>query len=245
MSLGRVFIRKKNNEFETYNFYQAYGGFQKLGFEIVFFEGELPDYLTRQDVVIDYITGVKKAISNLNITPPSEIDYPEELQNYFGRKIWKSKIDYIATHPELYPVFVKPVSGKQFDGRLIKGFVDLIGCGDPSENRDIWCSEPVNFVTEWRVFVRYGKVLDARPYKGSPFSQLDENIVYNCIKDYTTIPAGCSLDFGVTDDGRCLLIEVNDGYSLGNYGLLDVFYAKLVYARWCEMVNIPDDLQYF
>ncbi len=28
-----------------------------------------------------------------------------------------------------------------------------------------------------------------------------------------------SMDFGLTDDGRTLLIEVNDGYSIGCYGL--------------------------
>lgn len=245
MSIGRVFIRKKNNEFETYNFYQAYEGFNKLGFEVHFFEGELPEYLTRYDVVFDYISGVKKAISNLGITPPTEIDYPEELQKYYGRKLWKSDIDYISSHPELFPVFVKPVLGKQFDGRLVKNFGDLIGCGKQGYSPEVWCSEPVSFVTEWRVFVRYGKVIDARPYKGSPFSKLDEETVMNCIKDFEAIPAGCSLDFGITPDGKCLLIEVNDGYSLGNYGLLGVFYAKLIYARWCEMVGIPDELQYF
>lgn len=247
MSLGRVFIRKKNNEFETYNFYQAYSGFQKLGFEICIFENEIPHdvYLTRYDVVVDYISGVKNALIRLGITPPTEIDYPEELYHYLGRKIWKSDMNTIATSPELYPIFVKPVSHKQFDGRLVKSFTDLIGCGKQDISNDIWCSEPVNFVTEYRVFVRYGKILDARPYKGSPFSRLDETIVKNCISDYKNIPAGCSLDFGITDDNRCLLIECNNGFSLGNYGLLDGFYAKLMYACWCEMVDINDQLNYF
>jgi hypothetical protein len=247
--MNRVFIRKEERkegfEFPTYNFYQAYEGFRKLGFHPIFFNTELPDTLTRYDVVVDYITGVKKSIAKLGIEPPIEIDYPEELNAYYGRKLWKSDVDHIANHPELFPVFIKPVTGKQFDGRLVKGFVDLIGCGEQSYSPDIWCSEPVKFITEWRVFVRYKKVVDARHYKGSPFSQLDETTVKNCINDFTNIPAGCSMDFGLTDDGRCLLIEVNDGYSLGNYGLLDVFYAKLMYARWCEMVDIPDDLNYF
>ncbi len=243
--MNRVFIRKTKKEFDNYNFYQAYAGFEKLGFEIIYFETEMPETLTRYDVVVDYITGVKKAISTLGIEPPTEIDYPEELKGYLGRKIWKSDIDQIANHPEEFPVFVKPVSGKQFDGRLVRTIGNLIGCGQQTYSPEVWCSEPVNFITEWRVFVRYGKILDARPYKGSPFSKLDEATVMSCIKDYTNIPAGCSLDFGLTDDGRCLLIEVNDGYSLGNYGLMDVFYAKLMYARWCEMVGVPDYLPRF
>ena len=128
---------------------------------------------------------------------------------------------------------------------MISKIGDLIGCGFQNISPEIWCSEPVKFITEWRVFVRYGKILDARPYKGSPFSRLDEATVKNCIKDFTNIPSGCSLDFGITDDGRCLLIEMNYGFSLGNYGLIDTFYAKLMYTQWCSMVGIKDSLSYF
>jgi hypothetical protein len=33
------------------------------------------------------------------------------------------------------------------------------------------------------------------------------------------------------------LIEINDGFSLGNYGLSNIKYAKMVEARWKEMVS--------
>ena len=48
-------------------------------------------------------------------------------------------------------------------------------------------------------------------------------------------PAGYSADFGVTDDGRTLLVEVNDGYSLGSGGLVANLYAELLRSRWQEM----------
>ena len=47
-----------------------------------------------------------------------------------------------------------------------------------------------------------------------------------------SMPAGCALDFSVTDDGRTLLIEMNGGYSLGLYGLEPTLHAKLLTARW-------------
>lgn len=49
------------------------------------------------------------------------------------------------------------------------------------------------------------------------------------------------MDFGLTDDGRTLMIEVNDGYALGCYGLLYVNYAKLLSARWAELTNTKDE----
>lgn len=53
--------------------------------------------------------------------------------------------------------------------------------------------------------------------------------------DFSDAPNGYGIDFGVTDDGRTLLIEVNDGYALGSYGMYYLDYAKLLSARWAEL----------
>ncbi len=44
------------------------------------------------------------------------------------------------------------------------------------------------------------------------------------------------MDFGVTFESETILIEVNDGFSIGNYGLADYHYARLLEARWDELV---------
>ena len=42
------------------------------------------------------------------------------------------------------------------------------------------------------------------------------------------------------------MVEVNDGFALGTYGTDAVEYAKLLSARWCELVGIHDECdQYF
>ena len=69
------------------------------------------------------------------------------------------------------------------------------------------------------------------------------SVIENAVRDYKDIPAGCSLDFGVTDDGRTLLIEMNDGLALGCYGLPDEEYAKLLLARWAELNGTKDPFQ--
>jgi len=238
--MRRVFIQKKNGEFVNENCYNAYFGFDKLGYEICTFEGYSPKNLSKDEIVVGWIGCVKDAMSNLGIDPPGEIDYPEELNAYWGRKIWKSTLNDVK--PEEFPIFIKPVSGKFFDGRLVKSFLDLIGTKSQGVNTPIWKSSPVNFITEWRVYVRYGKVLDARKYRGDPFQKLDESIVTSAIEGFKSRPAAFSIDFGLTDDGRTLCVEVNDGYSLGSYGLFPMLYAKMISARWSEMVGVPDEL---
>lgn len=118
---------------------------------------------------------------------------------------------------------------------------DLIGCGIEGVNQDIICSEVVNFTAEWRCFVRYGKILAVKPYKGDWKAHYDSSVIEECVSSYTASPNGYAVDFGLTDDGRTLMIEVNDGYALGCYGLFYIDYAKLLSARWAELTNTEDE----
>jgi hypothetical protein len=43
------------------------------------------------------------------------------------------------------------------------------------------------------------------------------------------------LDWGVTDTGETRLVEANDAYALGYYGLQSVLYARMIDARWEEL----------
>lgn len=66
----------------------------------------------------------------------------------------------------------------------------------------------------------------------------------NAVSDYTSAPKGYAIDFGLADDGRTLLLEVNDGYSLGSYGLFPLDYAKLLSARWAELTETHDECNF-
>ena len=54
----------------------------------------------------------------------------------------------------------------------------------------------------------------------------------------------CSMDICVTKDGRTLLVEFNDAYSLGAYGLADIYYAKLISARWSQLLGVKDEYHF-
>lgn len=63
-------------------------------------------------------------------------------------------------------------------------------------------------------------------------------------QDGVGAPAGYAADFGVTGDGRTLLVEINDGYPLGCYGLQHNLYAQLLSARWAELVGTEDECNF-
>lgn len=45
------------------------------------------------------------------------------------------------------------------------------------------------------------------------------------------------MDIGVTQDGRTLIVEINDGYALGNYGLNPLKAAIFFERRWRELTK--------
>lgn len=225
----------------NYNFMNAYQGFREMGFEIVpFHEPEVLFQSRREDIVVGYVETVRSRLRGFGIVPP-EMDYPAELTAYLGRRIWKTRMNEVTNYPERWPVFVKPLEDKQFTGVVVRSPKDLIGCGIAGVNQEVYCSEIVDFVAEWRCFVRYGRILSVRPYKGDWRQHYDARVIEQAVSEFTSAPAGYAIDFGLTADGRTLLIEVNDGYSLGCYGLFYLDYAKLLSARWAELTGTEDE----
>jgi len=240
----KAFIQKvKEGHPATVNYYVASEGFRAMGYEICdFYKGNELEGNAPEDVVVGSIDDVKAVWRNLGLAVPEEINYPQELEAFLGRKIWKSTVNTIANHPEKWNVFIKPAKvSKKFTGVHVKSTKDLIGCGDQLEDTEIWCSEPVHFLAEWRCFVRYGKILDARMYKGNWRLHFDYKVVEEAVKAYATAPKAYAIDFGLTDKGETLLVEVNDGYSLGTYGLFYLDYAKLLATRWAEITKTTDE----
>lgn len=238
----KAYIQANNKGIpHNYNFMNAYQGFYEMGFETVMFSDHETLSLSRpEDIVVGYVGTVRKRLLDFGIQC-DEVDYPQELSAYLGRKIWSARMSEVVDHPEAWPVFVKPVEDKQFTGVVVRSTKDLIGCGIEGEDQPVLCSEPVEFIAEWRCFVRYGRIIGVRHYKGDWRVHYDPVVIENAVREYKSAPAGYAADFGLTADGRTLLIEINDGYALGCYGLFYLDYAKLLSARWAELTGTKDE----
>lgn len=237
-----VHIHTKNGLPATENGYAALKGFESLGCFIMHYENEddLSHQLRLNDCVVGYISDAIYALDRMDIQRPETIDYPEELDGFYGRKIWKDRLSSVANHPEKWPIFTKSVNQKGFTGVVVKTMADLRGTAHQNVDREVFCSEVVEFVSEWRGFVKRGQIVDVRGYKGRWDVYPDPVVMRRAMEAWTTAPAGCCIDFGVTADGRTLVIECNDGFAMGHYGLNCVMYAKVISARWHQMVGLPD-----
>lgn len=242
----RILIKASAEGFpETESGYCAYQGFSALGFRPVLYKNISELAGCRQDdLVIGGVSVVRDRLASYGITV-QEYDYPEELSEFLGRHIWTDTLSSVLLKPGSRPVFVKPVRDKMFTGTVLHSEKDAFQIRGVSPDEPVLCSEPVIFRREWRAFVRYGKIFDVRPYRGDWDVCYDPSVLDNAVKAFRSAPAGYAADFGVTEDGRTLLVEINDGFALGCYGADPVQYAKLLSARWCELIGIPDKCDIF
>ena len=47
--------------------------------------------------------------------------------------------------------------------------------------------------------------------------------------------------YWTTPSEHTRVLEINDGFALGSYGLDPIQYAKLLSARWAELTGIHDE----
>lgn len=233
----------KHGNYYNVNAYVANDGFQSLGWETkkYFSIDEITDN-NPESLVVGGIGNVRKRLELFGLKRPSnEIDYPKELEKYLDRKIWASTIEELFENDQDWNVFVKPKKEtKKFVGKVIREYKDFIGLVNKDNPTEIWCSEIVHFKTEWRCFIRYGEILDIRQYKGVWDSKLDVDVIKSAVEDFKSSPASYALDFGIDENNSMKLVEVNDGHSLGTYGISAINYAKFLSARWAELTKTKD-----
>ena len=233
-----VYIRQSKLPSEvSINKYNAQVGAYLQGEEVILYQSfsEIKQ-LTSDDTVVDYITETRALLKMMGLNVPV-YDYPIELEEFYDRNIYEGVLGEIVNIPDNWGKFIKPKAGsKVFTGRVVNGTHDLIGIGLPFDY-PIWISEVVEFIAEWRCFVLDGQVLDVRPYTGDYHAHFDASVIDEAISCWKDAPIAYGLDIGVTRDGRTLVVEVNDGYALGNYGLSPLNSINFHKARWKEMVK--------
>lgn len=261
--MGKVYLKTKfDNEMKieiphSVNIANAMYGFRELGAEIIPYHkiDEIYDRVNREDIVLDYIDQCNSIFSKFDIEP-SIPDYPKVMDKFLGRKVWKDTINSISRSEEKWSAgyFVKPIRSKAFTGKIISSISDLVGCGNYSEDYDVLVSEPLDICAEWRCFILYDEIVDVRPYgllldrnRKSYKYHYDFKVLDSMLEAFISWekrPTACSLDICVTKDGQTLLVEINDAYALGCYGLASIFYAKLISARWSELLGVKDEYRF-
>lgn len=101
----------------------------------------------------------------------------------------------------------------------------------------------LDLASEWRVLVFHGDVLHAANYAGDPLRFPDAETLLEMVRAYGgKAPAAWTLDVGVTEDGRTVVIECHRFFSCGLYGFNDyVRLPAMLSQTWYQMKTASEE----
>jgi len=218
-------------------------GFKQRGWNVILFEDieEVP--VQKSLVLVAFIKETKEFLKKLDIEVPS-INIPDCLNKpkYLKRKVWTSTIEEVLEKEE-FPLFLKPLE-KNPD--LPSGVVQskynapLLLSKVPVDTKLI-VSNSLDIVAEYRCYVMDNNIVGVKHYQGNFNIFPNMQLVDEMILSYAYIggsPCCYTIDVGVLSNGETILIECNDAWAIGNYGLSSEIYSKFLSKRWFEIVGL-------
>ena len=243
----KAFLEKSEKDYlDDFVFISKYE-LMNRGIDVVDFDGNNPNSLATRnpqpgDICIGSVDACIKFFQLVGIDESfyQYIGFPEELKKYYKRKI--ETIDVLPT-VFTEPFFIKP----RYDVKLFTGSVvdsqsrlDFVHkyCKDITECKHFYKSETINIVSEYRCFVSRGMLKGIQWYAGNFEVMLNSKMVKEikqCIDNYHLANVAYTLDFAVTDKNEIALIEVNDMWAIGSYGLSAKEYVQMTIDRFNQM----------
>lgn len=240
-----AFVYKEDGNIMLPRFYSASIGLGRLGYNVFHIDKRAIETLEFEssNIFVGPKEFVSYALARLGLDSPQDFDYPEKLQEFLGRKMFITTLGEVRRHAGSDDGFrfIKPVKNKKlFVGHPISCFRDLIPTSDFPSTLEVWCSDFIDIVSEYRFYIHDDRIIGSSHYSGSPKYLYDYSIidsaVFKMTKDKGRPKAYC-LDFGVTNEGATILIEGKDGYDFEPYSLSPEKQASMHEDRWLQIVG--------
>jgi hypothetical protein len=135
--------------------------------------------------------------------------------------------------------FIKPMDIKLFTGFVIDQmqYTSIQGLPDdtPVMVYDVF-EEPLD--SEWRVYINNHRMADSRNYSGDFTIQPNYDYVQSIIEENKKdFPASYTMDIGILSTGENVVVEFNDMWAIGNYGIDNTLYLRLLKSRYFEVMS--------
>ena len=136
-------------------------------------------------------------------------------------------------------IFIKPFDIKLFTGFVLDQMVYSSISDIPGDTMimvyDVFES-PIK--SEFRCYIHRNKVVDIRNYSGELFCAPDEDYLNKVIEsNRLKFPIAYTIDIGVLENGENVVVEYNDMWAIGNYGMPNDLYLRLLKDRYFEIIK--------
>lgn len=136
-------------------------------------------------------------------------------------------------------LFIKPYEIKLFTGLVLDGC--QYSCLETlPEDTKVMAYKPFThrLVSEWRIYIWNGRIEDARNYSGEVLATPSVNYIEKVIEmDCKGFPVAYTMDVGVLANGMHEVVEFNDMWAIGNYGIPNDIYLRMLRDRYFEIIR--------
>lgn len=190
------------------------------------------DNLIRKHLFVGSVEFMREVFNRINKQPRVPINSDREEEIITLQQVRK-RINNGET------LFVKPYDIKLFTGFVVDKYSLKTLDNYPDDTKIITC-KPFDklIVSEWRVYIHMYKIFDIRNYSGDIFNIPNKNYILNIINKYfDNFPTAYTIDVGILEDGQNVIIEFNDMWAIGNYGMDNSDYLRLLKQRYFQIIK--------
>lgn len=190
------------------------------------------DNLIRDNLFVGSVEFMKKVFERIHITGvrvPKNSNRESKLITLKEAKEKASKGEFL---------FIKPLDIKLFTGFVLDGCIHSC-LNDIPEDYEVLSYEPFGspIESEWRLYIRNGKIEDSRHYSGDFKISPNYSYAKSVIEENVDFPVCYTIDIGILENGANVVVEFNDMWAIGNYGMDNYIYLRMLKERYFEIVK--------
>lgn len=136
-------------------------------------------------------------------------------------------------------IFIKPIEIKLFSGLILDGMTYTC-LNNISGDTKVMAYKPFGskIITEWRLYIHNNKIVDSRNYSGDFKLSPNYDYVIEVVRDNAnSFPCAYTVDVAVLESGENVVVEFNDMWAIGNYGIPNDIYLNLLRDRYFQIIK--------
>lgn len=136
-------------------------------------------------------------------------------------------------------LFIKPFQIKLFTGLVLEGY-DYPDLNKLPDETLVMAYEPFThrIVSEWRIYVYNNEMRDSHCYTGDFTVGPDYEYIKGVIsQNASTFPIAYTIDAGILANYETVVIEFNDMWAIGNYGVENGLYFRVLKNRYFQIMK--------
>lgn len=137
-------------------------------------------------------------------------------------------------------LFIKPKQLKLFTGLVLTPqWINSVK-EFPDDTEVLVYNTIKNITSEWRLYIHHHKIIDSKNYSGNFKDQPSYIFAEEIVNTYKSkMPCAYTMDVGKSVEFRyhSFVVEFNDMWAIGNYGLSNDIYLRMLRDRYFEIMK--------